>query len=107
MAAPTTSPRKWLSETAGEWDRFWFTPTDPATLGVIRILAGGDALLHPSGVELCQLTDFFGEHGWLPLQELSSWCLRDSYLVELSVVVSKRPVLAIVHILGPGRLRSC
>ena len=22
------------------WNRFWFTPTDPATLGLIRILAG-------------------------------------------------------------------
>jgi hypothetical protein len=23
------------------WNRFWFTPADPATLSLIRVLAGG------------------------------------------------------------------
>ncbi len=65
------------SETAREWDRFWFTPTDPATLAVIRILAGA-MLLYTHLVWGLALTDFFGEHGWLAPKAVQL-ALRDSY----------------------------
>ena len=32
--------RELFGATRDGWNRFWFTPTDPATLGLIRILAG-------------------------------------------------------------------
>ena len=51
-------------EIAGGWDRFWFTPTDPATLGLLRILAGA-MLLYTHLVWSIDLPAFFGDRGWL------------------------------------------
>lgn len=45
------------------WNRFWFTPTDPATLSLIRILAGG-MLLYTHLVWSLGLESFFGRHAW-------------------------------------------
>ena len=39
---------RWLIE---GWNRFWFTPEDPATLCLIRILAGGNVVLYPPGMD--------------------------------------------------------
>lgn len=47
------------------WNRFWFTPRDPATLGVIRIL-GGAMLLYTHAVWTLGLEDFMGAHPWVP-----------------------------------------
>jgi Vitamin K-dependent gamma-carboxylase len=46
------------------WNRFWFTPSDPATLGLIRILAGG-MLFYTHLVWSLDLESFFGERGWM------------------------------------------
>ena len=34
------NPKDWFRDVLHAWDRFWFSRSDPATLGVIRILAG-------------------------------------------------------------------
>lgn len=52
---------RWFSE---GWNRFWFTPRDPATLGVIRILAG-TMLLYTHVVWSFGLEDFMGAHPWV------------------------------------------
>ncbi|PQO29258.1 HTTM domain-containing protein [Blastopirellula marina] len=44
------------------WNRFWFTPTDPATLGLMRIL-GGSMLFYTHLVWSIDLTGFMGEQG--------------------------------------------
>lgn len=46
------------------WNRFWFTPADPATLGLIRILAGS-MLLYTHLVWTLDLEGFFGARGWV------------------------------------------
>lgn len=46
------------------WNRFWFTPADPATLSLIRILAGA-MLLYTHLVWTIGLDDFFGPHAWI------------------------------------------
>lgn len=46
------------------WNRFWFTPSDPATLGLIRALAGS-MLLYTHAVWSLGLADFFGPHSWV------------------------------------------
>jgi hypothetical protein len=51
----------------GAWDRFWFTPTDPATLSAIRLFAGA-MLLYTHLVWSFDLSAFFGPDGWLPLE---------------------------------------
>ena len=46
------------------WNRFWFNPADPATLGLIRILAGA-MLLYTHVVWTLGLNDFFGPDSWV------------------------------------------
>jgi hypothetical protein len=46
------------------WNRFWFKPTDPATLGLVRILAGS-MLFYTHLVWSLDLESFFGPRGWM------------------------------------------
>ena len=46
------------------WNRFWFAPADPATLGLIRILAGS-MLFYTHLIWSLDLKAFFGPRGWL------------------------------------------
>jgi hypothetical protein len=52
------------------WNRFWFTPTHPATLALIRILAGA-MLLYTHVVWTLGLGDFFGGDSWTSPQAAS------------------------------------
>ncbi len=47
------------------WDRFWFQAIDPATLGLIRILAGA-MLFYTHLVWGLDLAAFIGPNSWLP-----------------------------------------
>ncbi len=49
---------------SSQWNRFWFTPTDPTTLCLIRVLAGA-MLLYSHAVWTLDLEAFFGEQSWL------------------------------------------
>jgi len=51
-----------LQEALVGWNRFWFTPTDPATLGLLRISAGA-MLFDTHLVWTLRLNDFFGTTG--------------------------------------------
>jgi hypothetical protein len=46
-----------------QWNRFWFTPTDPAPLGLLRILVGG-MLVYSHLVWGMNLPAFLGPDGW-------------------------------------------
>lgn len=63
--------RQWFADVVAGWNRFWFEPTDPATLGMIRICAGA-MLLYTHLVWGLDLTTFFGAHGWLSPSAVSS-----------------------------------
>ena len=52
------------SATREAWNRFWFSPTDPATLGFIRICAGL-LLLRTHAVWIAHHDAFFGPHAWM------------------------------------------
>ncbi|HWB09717.1 MAG TPA: HTTM domain-containing protein [Pirellulales bacterium] len=72
--------RQYLRE-AGEggrdgWNRFWFTPADPATLGLVRVLAGA-MLLYTHMVWTLDLPDFFGGDSWTS-SHAASMALPDS-----------------------------
>lgn len=54
----------WFRSIFSAWDRFLFTPSDPATLGMIRILAGA-MLLYTHLVWSVDLIGFFGPNAWL------------------------------------------
>ncbi len=57
--------------TVAGWNSFWFSPSDPATLGLIRILAGL-MLLYTHLVWTLDLPGFFGPHGWLTPETIGS-----------------------------------
>ncbi|HZZ27705.1 MAG TPA: HTTM domain-containing protein [Pirellulales bacterium] len=50
--------------TLAGWNRFWFSPTDPATLGMIRLFAGA-MLFYTHLVWSHDLNGFFGDQAWL------------------------------------------
>jgi hypothetical protein len=50
--------------TRSGWNRFWFSPTDPATLGLIRILAGA-MLFYTHLIWSLDLKAFMGQEGWV------------------------------------------
>lgn len=61
------------------WNRFWFTPGDPALLGVIRVLVGG-MLLYTHAVWSLELDTFFGaEEAALPTSFREVFSYGDSY----------------------------
>lgn len=62
--APRSYPRELLAAATSGWNRFWFSPADPATLGMIRILAGL-MLLYTHAVWTLGLFDFFGPDAWV------------------------------------------
>jgi hypothetical protein len=55
--------------TLAGWNRFWFAPSDPATLGLIRILAGA-MLFYTHFVWSLDLESFFGPRGWISPEAL-------------------------------------
>src|SRR5262245_43589186 len=55
--------RTWFGEVIEGWNRFWFEPADPATLGLIRICTGA-MLFYTHAVWGLQLSAFFGDHAW-------------------------------------------
>lgn len=57
--------KAWCGTVAHAWDRFWFTPAQPHTLALIRILGGG-MILYTHLVWTINLEAFLGPHGWLP-----------------------------------------
>jgi hypothetical protein len=54
------------------WLAFWFTPSDTATLGLIRIFAGA-MLLYTHLVWSLDLEAFFGPHAWLSTEALGTF----------------------------------
>lgn len=52
------------------WTRFWFTPTDPTTLGFMRIVTGL-LILYVHAVYTLDFQAYFGKHGWYALSEVN------------------------------------
>ncbi len=59
---PIIPVKSWLRELLQAWNRFWFTPRNPATLCLIRILAGL-MLFYTHLVWTLELPTFFSEQG--------------------------------------------
>lgn len=81
-----------LTKTAWKsWNRFWFTPADPATLGLMRILTGL-MLLYTHTVWGLKLSEFFGPGGNISadfargMHDHSPWAW--SYLYGISATSS-------------------
>jgi hypothetical protein len=68
--APQRLP--WWKSFAEAWDRFFFRPGDPTTLGMMRICCGLIAV-YTLIAFTWDLQNFFGEHAYLDLEERNAW----------------------------------
>jgi hypothetical protein len=55
----------WLKDRIADWDRFWFTKTEPHTLCLLRILSGG-LMFYTHLIWSFDLITFIGPDGWAP-----------------------------------------
>lgn len=55
----------WCGEWVRWWNRFWFTPDDPALLGLLRVLVGS-MVFYTHAVWTLDLEKFFGSEALLP-----------------------------------------
>lgn len=70
-----------LAASSLAWNRFWFTPTDPGTLCLIRILAGS-MLFYTHLIWTFDLEAFFGPRSWLTASVVTqSTTFADSWSV--------------------------
>jgi hypothetical protein len=59
----------YFRETWRGWNDFWFEPADPATISLLRVLAGG-MLLYTHFIWSFDLTGFIGPEGYTPVEFL-------------------------------------
>jgi hypothetical protein len=60
-----TACQAWLADWGRWWNRFWFTPDDPALLGLMRVLVGS-MVFYTHAVWTIDLEQFFGNAALLP-----------------------------------------
>ncbi len=91
-----------LSARAAEsWNRFWFTPTDPATLGAIRVLTGL-ILVYTHWVWGLDFESFFGPESWVTPDLLRKY-QQNVWVFSLWYIVPYEYVFQ-VHMLCLGAL---
>lgn len=92
--------RDLLRGTRDGWNRFWFTPADPATLGVVRILAGA-MLFYTHLIWSLDLESFFGPQGWVSPQAIAH-LPRQEWTWSYLHWIHSPTVLWIAHIAALG-----
>jgi hypothetical protein len=90
----------WLRTGWEGWNRFWFTPQDAATLGLIRILAGA-MLFYTHLVWAKDFSAFFGPNPWVELDTLAR-LQADGYAWSHFWLIRSPGVLWILHLLALG-----
>ncbi|HEX3658761.1 MAG TPA: HTTM domain-containing protein [Pirellulales bacterium] len=80
--------RELIGAAIGGWNRFWFSAADPATLGLVRILAGS-MLLYTHLVWTLDLEAFFGRDAWVSPSAAASLMRGDSAWSYLWLVDSR------------------
>jgi len=81
------------------WNKFWFTAIDPAMLGLLRILAG-TMVFYTHLVWSKQLTRFFGEDGWLPVEQSRLFNNDSPYAWSYLYWIHDDTLLWIAHVIA-------
>ncbi|MGD9853529.1 MAG: HTTM domain-containing protein [Planctomycetaceae bacterium] len=87
--------------TAENWNRFWFTPTDPATLGLMRVLVG-TMLVYTHWVWGLDFESFFGPESWVTSGLIQQY-LQNDYVFSFWYIVPQQYAYP-VHLLCVGLL---
>lgn len=69
MTSAISNERSWLNAWSAAWNEFWFSPTRPETLCLLRILAGG-MLFYTHLIWSLDLLDFLGPQSWVSAEVL-------------------------------------
>jgi hypothetical protein len=80
------------------WNRFWFTPADPFSLAIVRVLVGVLAL-YWLATFTPDLERYFGPAGLLPLETVRAWS-ADSWRFSYLDFTSRPAELYVVHAAG-------
>lgn len=90
----------WFTELWNAWNRFWFQPAEPETLGLLRILSGG-MLFYTHLVWAKDLVAFLGPHSWVPADlsramQSESWAWSYLWYVESPGAIWTLHILALI-----------
>ena len=96
MTTLIASARNWGNQRVQGWDRFWFTPNEPHTLSLIRILAGS-MLFYTHLVWAFDLLEFLGPNAWLP-KDLAREFHRGGYGWSYLWYVDSPAILWTLHV---------
>ncbi|HEY2759430.1 MAG TPA: hypothetical protein VGI75_01765, partial [Pirellulales bacterium] len=81
------------------WTRFWFTPSDPIVLSLLRALVGLVALWWYLSI-LPNLQEWFGPNGIFPLSMAMEWRGDSGFAISILDYVHTGSQLWLVYILG-------
>ncbi len=95
----TLSPRTWWQEVSAGWNRFWFSESDPATLGLIRLLAG-TMIFYTHLVWTIDLEGFFGPDAWISLEAVNAWQGDGNFCFSYLKYIESTNLLWTVHIIA-------
>lgn len=92
--------RRWASDVASGWDRFWFTPQAPQTLAAIRIACGA-MLVYVHAIWASLIPDFLAANAWIStdlIQELHrrDWAWSWLWYVESPGLLWLHQILAML-----------
>ena len=96
MNAAAASVRDWSREAWDAWNHFWFTPAQPHTLALIRILGGG-MLFYTHLAWTLQLGDFLGPDSWVS-REVSRNLHQDTYALSYWWLVDSPAAVWTLHL---------
>ena len=97
MNAALSSAKQWGGGLLAGWNRFWFTPTQPHTLALIRIF-GGSMLLYTHLVWTLDFEAFLGANSWITTDASRAWHGPDSYAFSYFWYVESPALLWSLHI---------
>ena len=97
MNEPILTTRSWWQEVSNGWNRFWFSATDPATLGLIRLL-GGLMIFYTHLVWTKDLEAFFGPDAWISIDAVSAWQGEGNFCLSYLKYIDSMTLLWTVHI---------
>lgn len=93
--------RDYFSDVWRAWNNFWFTAVDPATLALIRLLAGG-MMLYTHFIWSFDLAGFIGREGYMPVDFLNQMEGRHWSTWTIFDWIGPNWLLWTVHILALG-----
>ncbi|MBW3595911.1 MAG: HTTM domain-containing protein [Planctomycetes bacterium] len=96
MNAAVASIRDWFRDVLRAWNRFWFTPAQPHTLALIRILGGG-MLLYTHLAWTLHLSNFLGPNSWVT-REVSQSLHQDTWAWSYWWLVDSPALMWTLHI---------